>query len=166
MRHPREKRGIGPTRSRGSLFSPSAQENSLARQWVQSQEESQRNPVSRRFQALRRRGPSLSRGAGRRAEARPRALLRLSPAVPWSSSGHQRLGRPSSAAGGRPRPNPQRSPMLLSLLGFCDAGGQFFQGAEGPHGEIDGVSHFIPFSLLFVTCVELSAPERHFDGIE
>ena len=94
-------RGKGPARRSGVRLSSSpAREKSLARRRVQPQEESRRTPAPGPFQAPGGdQGAPPPQGAGRGAEARPPVLLRLSPAVGWSPSGHQGLGRPSSAAG-------------------------------------------------------------------
>ena len=132
MRHPREERGVGPTRSRGSFFSPPRKTACLA---------SGSNPRSR------------AKGIQRPDVSKPQVRLSRG-ALRVTSAGDVLPGR-QGADLSRTLKDPQQ---LLSLPGlpssvFCYAGGQFFQGAEGPHGEIDGVSHFIPFSLLCLSHV-------------
>ena len=120
MRHAREERGIGPTRSRGNFFSPSAQENSLARQWVQSQEESQRNPVPQRFQAPEETRALLLPGApavGQRPDlALFCARVRLSRGALRVTSTWDVLPRRHGAGLGRTLKDPQPCSLCLGFL--------------------------------------------------
>lgn len=119
MRHPREESGVGPTRSRGSFFSPYAQENSLARQWVQSQEESQRNPAPRSFQVPEETRALLpgSPAVGQRPDlALFCAWVRLSRGALWVTSAWDVLPRWQGAGLRRTLKDPQRCSLCLGFL--------------------------------------------------